>query len=78
MPFFKHLDEHSDITFNDRKRLGPLDKVSQRIMRRTLSTAEKETIAAFVSGLNACQFCYGSHAAVAAHFGIEADIIRRY
>lgn len=82
MPFFKHLDDNSDITditFNDRKRLGPLDKVAQRIMRgkSPLSAAEKEMMAAFVSGLNACQFCYGSHAAVAAQFGVEADIIEQ-
>lgn len=80
MPFFKHLDDKSDITditFNDRKRLGPLDKAAQRIMRgkSPLSTAEKEIMAAFVSGLNACQFCYGSHAAVAAQFGVEAETI---
>ncbi len=82
MPFFKHLDHNSDITditFNDRKRLGPLDKAAQRIMRghSPLSTAEKEIMAAFVSGLNACQFCYGSHAAVAAQFGVEADLIEQ-
>ncbi|NRB51823.1 MAG: carboxymuconolactone decarboxylase family protein [Saprospiraceae bacterium] len=82
MPFFKHLDDYSDITditFNDRKRLGPLDKVAQRIMRgqSPLSAAEKEIMAAFVSGLNACQFCYGSHAAVAAQFGVEGDIIEQ-
>lgn len=80
MPFFNHLDENSDITditFNDRKRLGPLDKAAQRIMRgkSPFSTAEKEMMAAYVSGLNACQFCFGSHAAVAQQFGVEEATI---
>ncbi len=76
MPFFKHLDELSDITditFNDRKRLGPMDKVSQRIMRgkSVFTSSEKEMMAAYVSGLNACSFCYGSHKAVAQQFGVK-------
>ncbi len=80
MPFFKYLDEYSDITdvtFNDRKRLGPMDKVSQLIMRgpSPFSSAEKEIFAAFVSGLNECNFCYGSHTAVAKNFGISPDLI---
>ena len=82
MAFFKHLDANSDITditFNDRLRLGPLDKVSQRIMRgkSPFSNAEKEIMAAFVSGLNACAFCYGSHTAVAKQFGVEPDLIEK-
>lgn len=80
MPFFKYLDQYSDITdvtFRDRKRFAPLDKVSQRIMRgkSPLSHAEKEIIAAFVSGLNECNFCYGSHKAVAENFGVTPDIL---
>ncbi len=80
MPFLKHLDDLSDITditWNDRKRLGPLDKASQNIMRgkSSFTSAQKEVFAAFVSGLNACSFCYGSHAEVAKNFGIPKDII---
>lgn len=80
MPFFKHLDDLSDITditWNDRKRLGPLDKASQNIMRgkSNFSPAQKEVFAAFVSGLNACSFCYGSHAAVAKNFGVPRETI---
>lgn len=82
MPFFKHLNANADITditFNDRKRLGPMDKVSQRIMRgkSPFSSAVKEIMAAFVSGLNACHFCYGSHKAVAQQFGVKAEIIEQ-
>ncbi len=82
MPFFKHLDENADITditFYDRKRLGPLDKASQRIMRgpSPFSSAEKEIMAAYVSGLNACQFCHGSHTAVAQQFGVKPETIEQ-
>jgi len=80
MSFFKHLDDLSDITditFNDRKRLGPMDKVSQRIMRgkSTFTSGEKEMMAAYVSGLNTCSFCFGSHKAVAEQFGVDPIII---
>ena len=80
MPFFKHLDDFSDITditWNDRKRLGPLDKASQNIMRgkSSFTPAQKEVFAAFVSGLNACSFCYCSHAAVANNVGIPRKTI---
>ena len=80
MPFLKHLDDLSDITditLNDRKRLGPLDKASQNIIRgkSSFSPAQKEVFAAFVSGLNACSFCYGSHAAVAKNFGVSQETI---
>jgi uncharacterized peroxidase-related enzyme len=80
MAFFKHLDELSDITdvtWNDRRRLGPLDKASQEIMRgkSNFTNAQKEVFAAYVSGLNACSFCYGSHAAVAKNFGVDTNTI---
>ncbi len=80
MSLFSYLNENSDITditFNDRKRLGPLDKASQRIMRgkSSFSNAEKEMMAAYVSGLNACQFCYGSHVQVAKQFGVNPDLV---
>lgn len=80
MSFFKHLNELSDITditWNDRKRLGPLDKASQQIMRgkSNFTHAQKELFAAYVSGLNACSFCYGSHVAVAKNFGVSPKIV---
>ncbi len=36
-----------------------------------LSVAERELIAAYVSGLNDCDYCHGVHAVTAARFGIE-------
>lgn len=82
MSFFSHLDELSDITditFYDRKRLGPLDAAAHHIMRgdSEFSEAEREMMAAFVSGLNACSFCFGSHQAVAQRFGIDESLLEQ-
>lgn len=42
-----------------------------------LSVAERELIAAFVSRLNACQYCSGVHTATAGAFGIEEGLLER-
>lgn len=39
-----------------------------------LSVGERELIAAYVSGLNACAFCYGAHKLFAELFGFDPDI----
>ncbi len=39
------------------------------------SVAERELIAAYVSGLNACAYCHGVHEATAREFGISADLM---
>ena len=36
-----------------------------------LTVAERELIAAYVSGLNACDYCYGVHQVTAEQFGID-------
>jgi AhpD family alkylhydroperoxidase len=47
--------------------LFPLLELHDVILREDspLTVAERELIAAFVSGINGCQFCYGSHRAIA-------------
>ena len=40
-----------------------------------LSKAERELIAAFVSGLNACTFCFGAHKVAADAFGVDPEVI---
>jgi len=40
-----------------------------------LAAREKELIAAFVSGLNACQYCYGVHKETAMAFGVDENLI---
>lgn len=47
----------------------PLRELAETLLRRpnTLTSAERETIAAFVSSRNDCHFCEASHSAAAAH-----------
>lgn len=47
----------------------PLTELAEVLLRgpNTLSSGERETIAAFVSSLNECRFCHASHRAAAAH-----------
>lgn len=40
-----------------------------------LTAKDKELIAAFVSGLNACQYCYGVHRETAKAFGVSESLI---
>lgn len=49
----------------------------QEIMRgpSPLTAAERETIAAYVSGLNRCQFCFGVHSATATALGMPAGAV---
>ncbi len=80
MSYLSFLNEDSDITditWRNRTRFAPMDVFSHHIMRgdSELSFKDRELIAGFVSGLNGCQFCYGSHNAVAEQFGIEPEII---
>lgn len=50
----------------------PLLDYHQALLRgpSPLTVAERELIAAYVSGLNACGYCHGVHAATAEAFGI--------
>lgn len=40
-----------------------------------LTPASKELIAAYVSGINACQYCYGVHAQTAQAFGLKEGVL---
>ena len=82
MPFFPSLSEDDNVpralaNFN----IGverPLIEMQQRLMRdedSPFSVAQRELIAAFVSATNACQYCTGSHTAVAVEFGVEEDLV---
>ena len=42
-----------------------------------LTVGEREMIAAYVSALNSCGFCHGTHAAVAELHGIEATLLEK-
>lgn len=56
---------------------SPLLDYHEALMRgpSPLSIAERELIAAYVSGLNACDYCYGIHQATAERFGIDEAIL---
>lgn len=41
-----------------------------------LSVAERELIAAYVSGLNACDFCFGAHQVIAEAAGVDAAVFQ--
>jgi len=51
---------------------GPLLDYHEVLLRgpSPLSVAERELIAAYVSGLNACDYCHGIHTATAEGFGV--------
>jgi|SRR5918994_2478664 uncharacterized peroxidase-related enzyme len=55
----------------------PLLDYHQALLRgpSPLSVAERELIAAYVSGLNACAYCSGVHRTVAQAFGIPEETI---
>jgi len=41
-----------------------------------LSIGERELIAAYVSGLNACAYCAGAHTVIASTFGIDERLVQ--
>ncbi|NOX74215.1 MAG: peroxidase [Alphaproteobacteria bacterium] len=56
---------------------GPLMVYLEGILRAEgeFSIGERELIAAYVSGLNACTFCYGSHRVYSEVFGIARGVV---
>lgn len=58
--------------------VAPLIALHDQILRdedSDLSLGERELIAAFVSGLNACDFCFGAHKLMARAFGVSETLI---
>lgn len=55
----------------------PLIEYHEALMRgpSPLQIAERELIAAYVSGLNACQYCHGVHTVTARRFGVAEDLL---
>lgn len=53
--------------------IPPLLDYHDRLLRDAspLTVAQRELIAAYVSGLNACDFCHGAHALAARVYGID-------
>ena len=58
--------------------VAPLIAFHDAVLRNedsALSIADRETIAALVSGLNACDFCFGAHKTMAMAFGLQETTI---
>ncbi len=55
----------------------PLLQLHEVVLRgpSPLTVAERELIAAYVSGLNACTYCFGVHSVTAATFGVAEDTL---
>lgn len=79
MPIFPSLPRDPDLAAVFRRFprfVPPLLEVHDRILRDAspLTVAERELIAAYVSGLNACTYCHGAHRVAAEVFGIEQNL----
>lgn len=80
MPFFPSLPEDAGVRhilkFNPAagRELVQLHDQALRTDSQ-LTSRDKELIAAYVSGLNACQYCYGVHKETAKAFGVEEALI---
>ena len=62
------------------KRAGrALVQLHTDIMRQPsqFSAGERELIATYVSGLNACRYCHGVHSVNAENFGVDPDLLTR-
>ncbi len=57
----------------------PLIEYHQKLLREPspFSVAERELIAAFVSGVNACRYCTGVHEATARAFGVDGQLLEK-
>ena len=80
MPFLRSLPKTSHLAdlfdlFPDG--VAPMMAYTDSVLRADgeLSVAEREMIATYTSGLNACTFCYGSHKVYAELFGFDGDLM---
>jgi len=81
MPRFPSLPEQphlADVFKRFGRGVWPLCEFHDIVLRgeSEWSVAERELMAAFVSGLNACGFCHASHTMVAELHGIDPDILK--
>jgi len=71
-------DAHlSDVFLRFPRGIRPLLELHDALLREdgALTIAQRELIAAYVSGLNGCDFCYGAHALMARAFGVEEAVL---
>jgi uncharacterized peroxidase-related enzyme len=80
MPRFPSLPEQphlADVFKRFGRGVWPLCEFHDVVLRgeSEWSVAERELMAAFVSGLNACGFCHNSHRMIAELHGVDADLL---
>lgn len=81
MPFFKGLPPDAgvrDIVQMNKPVGRALIALHEALLRgdSPLSRAQHELIAAYVSGLNECQYCFGVHSETAKAFGVPEENLR--
>jgi uncharacterized peroxidase-related enzyme len=82
MPFFPSLPAAAGIAqlydLNPDLR-RPMHELGRVIMRgeSPFSPAQRETIAAYVSSLNRCDYCFNGHSQMAVNLGVERATIER-
>ncbi|MDJ0717648.1 MAG: peroxidase-related enzyme [Prochloraceae cyanobacterium] len=76
MAFFKYQNV-VEIFQHDPSRYLPITEFIQTVMRgeSSFTAGERELIAAYVSGLNACDYCYGSHQAIATDLNVDPKLL---
>lgn len=72
-----HINSVKDILKLNTKAGIALVQFHSAVMRQDseLTVGERELIAAYVSGLNACRYCHGVHKVTAETFGIESELL---
>lgn len=80
MPYLSSLPEPARLADLFRifpEHAAPLLGYVESLMRGPgeIPIRDRELLSAYVSGLNACQFCYGSHRIFAEAFGIEEGLL---
>ena len=82
MPFLPSIEDHDKVPhvlgkFNTGTGM-PLIQYHEALLRgeSPFTVQERELMAAFVSGVNTCQYCYGAHTAAAKQFGVSESLVR--
>jgi uncharacterized peroxidase-related enzyme len=82
MPLLPSLPEDAlvkDVYSMNPKLFRAWVEVEEIVMRgpSRFSPGERELMAAYVSALNSCNYCYGSHLEAACAFGVDATVLEK-
>ena len=80
MPLLRSLPENATLLDLRQMYADLLEKLrpyGHRLMRgrSPLTPGERELIAAYVSGVNSCRYCFGAHSRVAEAFGADENVL---